>query len=736
MSMDSRTILAVCPDEEYFGRNGVIEDIYRHATGSTKPPFGIYLTGKRWVGKTEVLKRVYHRLFLEQEQVVPFYYRFKPFYTIEDFVYDYLNNFARQYLAFLEKDPSIAEEELPIGKLDRKLRDLGGLELSRFLTLYRTGAGAGGRVTTLGSAFTAPIKAAALQGTQIFLILDDFHHSARIPLHEGGESILGEYMLMLTSGAVRYLASGNTNKFTGGDIFPGAIQSIDLPGLDGEASLSLMEEMCRRHAISYDGDVLTIAAKQLEGNPAYMKGIIGAATQRGGKGMMTARGFIELYVDEVVEGSIAFSFASTISLQSLDTLRLLQTCIHSQVITVEELIEEGAFNREEIGRSLAELRDLYLLDTDCGLVRWRGDSVMEDYVTFLYEARIEGRTVAEIKARLALEKLKEGFSLQGKEVAGDIAGRVQGLLGRFNGQRISQLLFNNQDFLARLAGGGDKDGGDERTLSLPHIAGCSSRMEGGHTILSAHGFSSGRYDDANEVRWIVGVKEAPATVHLGDVESFMRRCGVVEGRGGSKVVRWMIGREGFTGEALKRLNVEGVLTTDGRQLDALGEQLSGKETAAYRGNLRETTPIKEFEIVLPMSGRAELVAVRAVEEVGGEMGFHKESTDQIKMALVEACINAFEHSKVKHGKVYCRFVVGSDRLTLHIKNSGRDFNWDSHSNGDSVVNLSGRSRRGRGIEIMRKLMDEVRFEKMRDGTKLVMVKYLKREGEERDERRS
>ncbi|MFQ5585649.1 MAG: ATP-binding protein [Thermodesulfobacteriota bacterium] len=737
--MDSRMIFSVCPEEEYFGRSKVIEDIYDFATSSVKPPFGIYLVGKRWMGKTEVLKRVYHRLFRDQEKVVPFYYRFKTYYTVEDFVYDYLKNFSRQYLAFLERDPAIVREEFTIEKLERTLRDRGCRELSCFLALYRRGEGECGKMSTLRGALAAPFKTALLHDTPLFLSLDDFHHSARIPLHEGGAGILGEYMKALMSGAVSYLVTGYVKKIAGSGVFPGAVKSIELAALDREASYGLMEEMCRRHSVNYDGDVLTVAAEQLGGNPAYLKSVVGAASQKGRRGLITIKEFIDIYVDEVVEGSIALSLASAITLQSLDTLRLLHTCIRSQTITDEELMEDRAYDSEGIRDSLAALGDLYLLDVDCGLVRWIGDRVMEDYVTSLYEARVEGRSMAEIKARLAREKLKEGFSLQGGQARGNIEGEVQELIGRFNGQRIPQLLFRNQDFLAWLNEKGADGVYDGDVLPLPHVAGCSGKREGGFTILVAHGFSNGRYDSDNEVRWIVGVKETPASVHLGDVESFIRRCGAVKGgvgASGVKIVRWMVGREGFTGEALKRLNVEGIYTTDGRQLDIMRDLIAGREKELLRGDIGDIAPLKEFEIVLPMSGRAELVAARAVEEVGGEMGFEQDTTDQIKTALVEACINAIEHSKVKHGKVYCRFVVGNDRLILHIKNSGREFDWNKRSKGDSVVNLSGHSRRGRGIEMMRKLMDEVRFEKMRDGTKLVMVKYLKRERGGRDERRN
>ncbi|OGP09327.1 MAG: hypothetical protein A3G39_08195 [Deltaproteobacteria bacterium RIFCSPLOWO2_12_FULL_43_16] len=130
-----------------------------------------------------------------------------------------------------------------------------------------------------------------------------------------------------------------------------------------------------------------------------------------------------------------------------------------------------------------------------------------------------------------------------------------------------------------------------------------------------------------------------------------------------------------------------------------------------------------------MSTRAELVAAKAVEEIGTDIGIDNNTITQIKTALVEACINAFEHSKIKNGKVYCKFIVSDDRIVLNIQNEGKDFTPLFQSTPKNEDKLTGLIKRGWGIELMKQLMDEVRFEKIQGGTKLVMVKYIKRNSE-------
>jgi hypothetical protein len=58
--MKDEVIFSVCPDSEFFGRQSEIEYICSRATHSPKSSPGMYLMGRRWMGKTEILRRVHH----------------------------------------------------------------------------------------------------------------------------------------------------------------------------------------------------------------------------------------------------------------------------------------------------------------------------------------------------------------------------------------------------------------------------------------------------------------------------------------------------------------------------------------------------------------------------------------------------------------------------------------------------------------------------------------------------
>ena len=116
------------------------------------------------------------------------------------------------------------------------------------------------------------------------------------------------------------------------------------------------------------------------------------------------------------------------------------------------------------------------------------------------------------------------------------------------------------------------------------------------------------------------------------------------------------------------------------------------------------------------------------------MEFEPDAINQIKTAVVEACINASEHSLSPERKIYNRFRVENDKLVITVSSRGLSAPAYVSDNGASFVeNNNGhesgeglRGRRGWGLNLIRKLMDDVEFERVDDGTRLRMTKYLRK----------
>jgi anti-sigma regulatory factor (Ser/Thr protein kinase) len=75
-------------------------------------------------------------------------------------------------------------------------------------------------------------------------------------------------------------------------------------------------------------------------------------------------------------------------------------------------------------------------------------------------------------------------------------------------------------------------------------------------------------------------------------------------------------------------------------------------------------------MVVPMGEDNELIAANTAEQIAKRLTFRPEAINQIKTAIVEACINASEHSFSPDRKIYQRFRVESDRLVITISSRG------------------------------------------------------------------
>jgi serine/threonine-protein kinase RsbW len=142
-----------------------------------------------------------------------------------------------------------------------------------------------------------------------------------------------------------------------------------------------------------------------------------------------------------------------------------------------------------------------------------------------------------------------------------------------------------------------------------------------------------------------------------------------------------------------------------------------------------------------MGGDYELLAATTAEQIARRLNFRPEAINQIKTAIVEACINASEHSLSPDRKIYQRFRVENDKLVITIASRGivpsnieglrGDFEEKQPSraagSGEAEAKFSDAAdeRRGWGLKLIKTLMDEVEFERADEGTRLRMTKYLR-----------
>lgn len=134
-----------------------------------------------------------------------------------------------------------------------------------------------------------------------------------------------------------------------------------------------------------------------------------------------------------------------------------------------------------------------------------------------------------------------------------------------------------------------------------------------------------------------------------------------------------------------------------------------------------------FEITLPCAPEAELIAARTLEQIGVSLKLQPHVTERLQMALIEACINAMEHSGSFEKKVFVRFHVTKQRLEMAVESAGRFFDPAEVENPDIESKLSSRKKRGWGLKLIQSIMDEVHIERIDDRTRVLLVKNIKQE---------
>jgi serine/threonine-protein kinase RsbW len=109
-------------------------------------------------------------------------------------------------------------------------------------------------------------------------------------------------------------------------------------------------------------------------------------------------------------------------------------------------------------------------------------------------------------------------------------------------------------------------------------------------------------------------------------------------------------------------------------------------------------------------------------------GLNEDAVYEVQLAVDEACANIIEHAYggEGNGEIECSCRIDPDKLTMVLRDHGRPFDPDSVPEPDTSSDIEERKARGLGLYLLRKLMDEVRFEFTESGNVLTLVKRKER----------
>jgi serine/threonine-protein kinase RsbW len=127
-----------------------------------------------------------------------------------------------------------------------------------------------------------------------------------------------------------------------------------------------------------------------------------------------------------------------------------------------------------------------------------------------------------------------------------------------------------------------------------------------------------------------------------------------------------------------------------------------------------------------MAPDMEVMASKTATAVAESMDMSPDRIDEVRLAVVEACINALEHSQAGNRLLFLSFAVlgttGPETLEIRVRDEGVGFSPAAVETPHLGEKLKSRRKRGWGLQIIQGLMDQVEIQSGAVGTTVVMRK--------------
>ncbi len=371
----------------------------------------VVVEGARGIGKTELLKQIYHSLFWEKGSVVPFYYSFqRAALSGESFARHYFSKFVRQFIAFLKQDPHLAENKaVPIRRLLPLFSSIGHGWMIDLVEDLEEQLISGDVHSRLLGAVTVPVVAAQKSRMTVIVLLDDFHLASSLYGNRPGDmvglvslfedSIKSPLCPHILTGA----PEGAIESIFSDDSLRGTTERMTLLPLPEDDAFSLFSSICAKLGVTVDNRCVKFM-RLLVGNPLYIRNMAKALWKLK-RFTVTEQDFWDCYSFEVTGGDTAFYWSSVFggflsdAKHRVIALELLMSLMenHYGARHVDRLSVELNVPESELKTVVASLERGGMLKTSGGLCV-PSDPVLEDYIRGMHMREIKGYEPEKVKS--------------------------------------------------------------------------------------------------------------------------------------------------------------------------------------------------------------------------------------------------------------------------------------------------------------------------------------------------
>jgi serine/threonine-protein kinase RsbW len=700
-------ILSRVRNGAFAGRVETAERIYLSALAGSGPSY-IRVAGAPGAGTSEILRYAYDRLFLEQRFVVPFYFSLsKEDGSARDAAMRFVYEFLLQAVAFRLNDPALISSSPDICELQKiaPLADAGWVK--ELCDSCESESLLNDANNSIRSALAAPIRAAAKGRFRVCVIVDDLHHATSI---EDGSAFLEQFR-RITPNAGSSIILAARRRF---EIAATPYHTIEIGLPDRAASAAIADEIAGDLEVELSESVRDLVAVKSEGRPGVILSLI-AAARDADIALESYRNAARVYAARIGEIGTLFELGANPAV--IETL-------HSAGNNSFPL----SALRDRVGEAnvVEQMTVSEAIDVAGSAARLSGSVLLRDYLESRLATDVRGLSAEAAAANTALNFLQRSPDAMAREYRREAAVGLKDLLSTFDLQEVPRAAIDYRSFRDKYKGLSDTEVrnqilGDTNTFRLPQIVHAAEISSFAPTVafeserdVAGVGFSDRAYRDEHKIVWIAAELDSKLEADPDLVRDTLTRLDAAAAEAGFENFRvWLVAPEGFSPGALEIISERGGLGSSRRQLNFLREAIEGVRDAADDAQV--------FEMTIPVGDDTELIAAHSLEEIARRFDFPSKAVNQMKTALVEACINAAEHGLSPDRKVHLKFALRQDRLTLTVSNRGLRLA-DKLPPQTDAAEPSADTRRGWGLGLMRSLMDDVRVEPVDDGTRIVMTK--------------